>query len=90
LNTAVPADSNLPYDMKEIIRSVFDDREFFEIMPDFARNIVIGFARMQGRTVCVVANQPMVRSSSSSSSSVLLWVLSRFLHSFFSSFRACS
>ena len=59
LNNIVPADANMPYDMKKLLKMVVDDHEFFEIAPDFAKNIVIGFGRMEGRTVGVVANQPL-------------------------------
>jgi propionyl-CoA carboxylase beta chain len=58
LDTVVPAESNLPYDIKDIIHRVVDDGEFFEIHEHWARNIVVGFARMDGRTVGIVANQP--------------------------------
>jgi len=58
LDTAVPAESNMPYDIKDIIHRVVDDGEFFEIHEHFAKNIVVGFARMDGRTVGIVANQP--------------------------------
>eukprot|EP00030_Apusomonadida_sp_AF-17_P004522 a510533_183.p1 GENE.a510533_183~~a510533_183.p1 ORF type:complete len:569 (-),score=268.38 a510533_183:11-1690(-) len=58
LNYVVPADAATPYNMKNVIKSVVDDGEFYEMMPDFAKNIVIGFARMEGRTVSIVANQP--------------------------------
>jgi propionyl-CoA carboxylase beta chain len=60
LDTLVPANPNKPYDMKEVIEKVVDEGDFFELKPDFARNILIGFARMEGRTIGVVANQPMV------------------------------
>ena len=60
LDTLVPGNPNKPYDMKELIEKVVDDGDFFEIQPDFARNILIGFARMEGSTVGIVANQPMV------------------------------
>ena len=59
LEALVPADPNVPYDMKIAIRNVMDDFNFFEIMPDFAKNIVIGFGRLDGKTVGVVGNQPM-------------------------------
>jgi propionyl-CoA carboxylase beta chain len=62
LNTLVPLDSTKAYDMKDVIRRLVDDGNFFEIMPDYAKNIVIGFARMDGRTVGVVGNQPLVSS----------------------------
>jgi propionyl-CoA carboxylase beta chain len=60
LDTLVPSSPNKPYDMKELIEKVVDDRDFFEIQPDYARNILIGFARMEGSTIGIVANQPMV------------------------------
>ena len=60
LDTLVPADPNQPYDMKELIVKVADNEEFFELKPDHAANIVIGFVRMEGETVGVVANQPLV------------------------------
>ena len=58
LDKLVPAESNIPYDIKEIIHRVVDDGEFFEIHEHWARNIVIGFARMDGRSIGIVANQP--------------------------------
>ena len=58
LQTIVPNDSNKPYDMKEIITSVVDHHNFFEIQAHYAKNIIIGFARLDGRTVGIVANQP--------------------------------
>ena len=60
LDTLVPASPNKPYDMKELILKVVDDADFFEIQPDFARNIVVGFGRIEGSSVGFVANQPMV------------------------------
>ena len=60
LDTIVPLKSDQPYDIKQIIRRVIDDGYFFEIQEHFARNIVIGFARLDGRTVGLVANQPEV------------------------------
>ena len=59
LNNIVPLDANMPYDMKKLVKMVVDDHEFFETSPDFAKNIVVGFGRMEGRTVGVVANQPL-------------------------------
>jgi propionyl-CoA carboxylase beta chain len=58
LQTIVPADPNKPYDIKDIIHTVVDDHNFFEVMPHYAQNIVIGFARLAGKTVGIVANQP--------------------------------
>ncbi len=60
LDTLVPDNANKPYDMKELITKVVDEGDFFEIMPEFAKNILIGFGRMNGDTVGFVANQPMV------------------------------
>src|SRR5437899_3448032 len=60
LKTIVPENPNKPYDIKEVIRAVVDDRHFFEVHEHFARNIVCGFARLSGRSVGVVANQPAV------------------------------
>ncbi len=60
LDTLIPDDPNKPYDIKELIYKTADENNFFEIQPDFAKNIVIGFIRMEGSTVGVVANQPMV------------------------------
>jgi len=60
LDTLVPASANQPYDMHELIRKVLDEGEFFEIQPNHGANIVCGFGRIEGRTVGVVANQPMV------------------------------
>ncbi len=60
LNTLVPDDPNHPYDIKELILKIADEYEFFELQPEYARNIVIGFIRMEGSTVGVVANQPLV------------------------------
>jgi propionyl-CoA carboxylase beta chain len=60
LDTLVPANPNKPYDMKELITKIVDDRDFFEIGPDYAKNILVGFGRIEGSTVGIVANQPMV------------------------------
>ncbi|MFZ5651802.1 MAG: acyl-CoA carboxylase subunit beta [Bacillota bacterium] len=56
----VPADFRFPYDMREVIKSVVDNGDFMEVQPDFAQNIVIGLARLDGYTVGVLGNQPMV------------------------------
>ncbi|GBD93642.1 putative propionyl-CoA carboxylase beta chain 5 [bacterium BMS3Abin05] len=58
LNTIVPDNPNKPYDMKDIFTHVFDKGAFFEIHPDYAQNIVVGFSRLNGRSVGIVANQP--------------------------------
>jgi propionyl-CoA carboxylase beta chain len=58
LDKLVPEESNQPYDIKEAIRRVVDDSNFFEVHEHFAQNLVIGFARMEGRSVGIVANQP--------------------------------
>ena len=60
LNDIVPENPNKPYDMKDIITAIVDDANFFEIQPDHAANILIGFARLGGRPVGIVANQPAV------------------------------
>ena len=60
LNAIIPDNSNKPYDMKEVIGHIVDDGDFFEIQPHFAQNILIGFARLNGRSVGIVANQPAV------------------------------
>ena len=59
LDTLIPNHPNKPYDIKELIHKVVDEGDFFEIQETFARNMVVGFARMEGRTIGVVANQPM-------------------------------
>jgi propionyl-CoA carboxylase beta chain len=58
LDTLVPTDSQVPYDIKDIIHRVVDDGEFFEVQEHWAKNIVIGLARMEGKSVGIVANQP--------------------------------
>jgi propionyl-CoA carboxylase beta chain len=60
LDDLVPAESNQPYDIKRVIRAVVDDGEFLEVHEHFAANIVVGFARMDGRSIGIVANQPAV------------------------------
>src|ERR1700735_2015099 len=60
LDTLIPANANKPYDMQELIQKVVDEGDFFEVQPGYARNIIIGFGRMGGQTVGIVANQPMV------------------------------
>jgi propionyl-CoA carboxylase beta chain len=58
LDTLVPAAANQPYDMRDVIGAVVDDRYFFEVHAHYARNILVGFARLGGRSVGIVANQP--------------------------------
>ena len=60
LDSLIPDNPNKPYDMKELILKVVDEGDFFEIQANHAKNIIVGFARMEGRTVGLVANQPMV------------------------------
>lgn len=60
LDTLIPDNPNKPYDMKELILKVVDEGDFFEIQEAFARNIITGFCRIEGRSVGIVANQPMV------------------------------
>jgi propionyl-CoA carboxylase beta chain len=58
LQDLVPEDPNKPYDMKEIIESVVDDHNFLEVQPHYAKNMIVGFGRLDGRSVGIVANQP--------------------------------
>ena len=60
LDTLIPDNPNQPYDMKELILKIADESDFFEIQKDYAANIITGFVRIEGQTVGVVANQPMV------------------------------
>ena len=60
LDSLIPDNPNKPYDMKELILKVADEQDFFEIQADYAKNMITGFIRMEGETVGVVANQPMV------------------------------
>lgn len=60
LDTLIPDNPNKPYDMKELILKVVDETDFFEIQEAYAKNIITGFARMEGRTVGIVANQPLM------------------------------
>ncbi len=60
LDTLVPSNPNEPYDVKELIHKLVDEGDFFELQPDYAANMVIGFGRLEGSTVGFVANQPMV------------------------------
>ncbi|MGB6823104.1 MAG: carboxyl transferase domain-containing protein, partial [Candidatus Acidiferrales bacterium] len=58
LNSVIPEDPMVPYDMKDVIHSIVDDRYFFEVHEHYAKNLVVGFARLDGRPVGIVANQP--------------------------------
>ncbi|MDC0887896.1 acyl-CoA carboxylase subunit beta [Porticoccus sp.] len=60
LDSLIPDDPNKPYNMKELITKVADERNFFEIQPDFAANLIVGFIRIDGSSVGVIANQPLV------------------------------
>nr|WP_032113905.1 acyl-CoA carboxylase subunit beta [Candidatus Paracaedibacter symbiosus] len=60
LNRLIPENPNHPYDMKEVILTIVDNRDFFEIHPFWAENIIIGFGRISGQTVGIVGNQPMI------------------------------
>jgi propionyl-CoA carboxylase beta chain len=60
LNSIIPANPSQPYDMREVIEEIADTESFFEIHKDFAENIVVGFARIAGRSIGIVANQPAV------------------------------
>ncbi|MFD0760883.1 acyl-CoA carboxylase subunit beta [Lutibacter aestuarii] len=59
LENLVPENTNKPYDMHDVIKGIIDDDSFFEIQKDFAENIIVGFARIAGRSIGIVANQPM-------------------------------
>lgn len=59
LDGIVPEDSHLPYDMREVVKGIVDEDSFFEIHPDFAENIIVGFARLGGRSIGIIGNQPM-------------------------------
>ena len=60
LKTLIPANPNKPYDVRDVVKAIVDDRHFFEVQPHFAGNIVVGFARLMGQPIGVVANQPQV------------------------------
>ncbi|HEX2581329.1 MAG TPA: acyl-CoA carboxylase subunit beta [Dongiaceae bacterium] len=60
LDSLIPANPHQPYDMKELVTTIADEAEFFELQPDYARNIITGFIRLAGQSVGIVANQPMV------------------------------
>jgi propionyl-CoA carboxylase beta chain len=60
LDTLIPENANTPYDMKELIHKIADEADFYEIQEEFAKNIITGFIRLEGQSVGVVANQPMV------------------------------
>ena len=58
LDTVVPLETTAAYNMLDVVAGIVDDSSFFEIMPNYAKNIIVGFARMNGRTVGIVGNQP--------------------------------
>lgn len=58
LQTVIPEDPNIPYDIKDIIEPILDNKYFLEVMPYFAKNIVIGFGRLNGHSIGIIANQP--------------------------------
>ncbi len=59
LNTLVPENSNQPYNMEELVEKILDEGDFYEIQPNYAKNIMVGFGRLEGETVGIIANQPM-------------------------------
>ncbi len=59
LNTLIPDNANQPYDMSELVEKILDEGDFFEINPNYAKNIMVGFGRLEGETIGIVANQPM-------------------------------
>jgi len=83
LRYLVPDDPNSPYDMLSVVKKVVDDNTIFEIMPDYAKNIICGFARMDGKTVGIVANNPNVQAGClDSDSSIKAARFVRFLDAF--------
>ena len=60
LDAIIPDNANTPYDMRQVVLQIVDNGEFFEIHQNFAANIIVGFARIDGKTVGIVGNQPMV------------------------------
>jgi len=62
LNEIIPAEAQRPYDVRMIIDTLVDNGQFFEIMPSYAGNVCVGFARIDGWTVGIVANQPLVNA----------------------------
>lgn len=58
LDTVIPLESTAAYNMKDVVHALVDDEQYFEVMPDYAKNITVGFARMSGRTVGIVGNNP--------------------------------
>ncbi|XP_050389497.2 propionyl-CoA carboxylase beta chain, mitochondrial [Patella vulgata] len=60
LDSVVPLETTSAYDIKDVVNGIVDEEDFFEVMPDYAKNIVVGFARMNGRSVGIVGNQPKV------------------------------
>lgn len=58
LDTVVPLENTASYNMLDVVYALVDEGDFFEIMPDYAKNIIVGFARMDGRTVGIVGNNP--------------------------------
>lgn len=64
LNSIIPDDANKPYDMKEIIYEIVDNRDFYEVQPYFAKNIITGFARVNGESIGIIANQPKIMAGS--------------------------
>lgn len=60
LDSIIPDDSRMPYDMKEVIREVLDDEDFMEVHEHFAENAIVGFGRLNNRSVGIIANQPMI------------------------------
>ena len=76
LNEILPDDPNMAYDMYKVISAIVDDGEFFEVQPKFAKNIIVGFARFNGQSVGIVANQPSCYAGVSATPSIFLSFLS--------------
>ncbi len=62
INTIVPLDPRIPYDVRDVIKAVVDDSDFFEVQEQWAANVVIGFGRLKGETIGFVANQPLIKA----------------------------
>ena len=75
LDYIIPHSSDQPYDILHVIQAIVDERNFFEIMSSYAKNIIVGFARMDGQSVDVVANQPNAKAGKGFS-----WILSFHFH----------
>ena len=60
MNNIVPFDPNKPYDMRNVVENVVDRNQFYEIMPEYAKNIIVGFGDVEGKAIGIIANNPQV------------------------------